>query len=477
MTKKYAVFLIFMLTTVFAAAQKTAWADIEKTAETHLENLLAINTSQPDGNELGSVRYIYKVLNDYNIDWEIYQPEKNRASISAVIKGSDHKKEPLMLLSHLDTVSPGTDWTKMPFKATVEDGKIYGLGSSDDKNNTAIYLTLITWLKKNNITPERDIIFLATADEEAGSVKGLKWLINSEYWKNLKPGFALNEGGSVILEDGKPPVVFVEAATKMYMDIKITAYGAAGHSSDVGGGNNNAVYNLTQALSKIEKLKMPYELTPFVKNFFRSVLPAQDEDAKTTINIMLSGTPAESVMAADIAAEDPFFKTQLQDTLTPTVLTSGAEANVTAGEASAILNCRLLPSTNPDVFVQRITKLFEGDDTILIEVLDKPDFPFPQPSSGADELFTSITKAANTVFENPSVLLGMTPASSDSEFLRRAGVTTYGIGAPANGVDEGRPHSPDEYIEEDSFSKQLQFFFNSVYNFTVPNEPISNYIE
>ncbi|MDR0291409.1 MAG: M20/M25/M40 family metallo-hydrolase [Elusimicrobium sp.] len=475
MNKKYAVFLIIMLTTVFVDAQKTAWADIEKTARTHLENLIAINTAQPDGNELAAARYIYKVLNDYNIDWEIYQPEKNRASISAVIKGSDRKKEPLMLLTHLDTVSPGTAWTKMPFKATVEDGKIYGLGSTDDKNYTAVYLTLITWLKKNNITPERDIIFLATADEEAGGAKGLKWLINGEYWKNLKPGFALNEGGSIILQDGKPPVIFVEAATKMYMDIKVTAYGAAGHAA--GGDDNNAVYNLSQALSKIEKLKMPYDMTPLVKNFFRSILPAQDEDAKTTINIMLNGTPKESAMAAAIAAEDPFFKTQLQDTVTPTVLTSGVESNVTAGEASAVLNCRLLPSTNPDVFVQKITKLFEGDDSILIEVLDKPNLPFPQPSAGTDELFAAVTKAGGAVFDNPAVLLGMTPASSDGEFLRREGVITYGIGAPVSADGEGRPHSPDEYIEEDAFSKQLKFFFNAVLDFAAPRETISNFIE
>jgi len=460
---------------VFAAAQKTAWDELEKTARTHLENLIAVNTSQPDGNELAAVRYIYKVLNDYNIDWEIYQPEKNRASISAVIKGADPKKPPLMLLTHLDTVSPGSNWTKMPFKAEITDGKIYGLGSSDDKNYTAVYLTLITWLKKNNITPDRDIIFLATADEEAGGTKGLKWLINSQYWKNLKPGFALNEGGAVILEDGKPPVVFVEAATKMYMDIKITARGDAGHPA--GGGGNNAVYNLTQALSKIENLKMPYAVTPFIKNFFRSVIPAQDEDAKTTINILLNGKKAESEMAAEIASEDPFFKTQLQDTVTPTVISSGDETNVTAPEASAVLNCRLLPTTDPDVFVKRITKLFEGDDNISVEVLDKPRFPFPQPNDGTDALYAAINRAGGAVFENPSVLLGMTPASSDGEFLRREGVITYGVGAPENADGAGRPHSPDEYIEESAFSKQLQFFFNIVLNFAAPDKSVSDYIE
>jgi len=110
--------------------------------------------------------------------------------------------------------------------------------------------------------------------------------------------------------------------------------------------------------------------------------------------------------------------------------------------------------------------------------LDKPDFPFPQPSDGKDALFAAITKAGGQVFENPAVMLGMSPASSDGEFLRREGVVTYGIGAPSNaGETGGRPHGVDEYIDENAFAAQIKFFFNTVFNFTAPDKNIADYIE
>jgi len=43
-------------------------------------------------------------------------------------------------------------------------------------------------------------------------------------------------------------------------------------------------------------------------------------------------------------------------------------------------------------------------------------------------------------------------------------------------VDAG-PHSPDEYIGVDAFSKQLRFFFNAAFNFAAPDKQISDYAE
>ncbi|WP_424246039.1 acetylornithine deacetylase/succinyl-diaminopimelate desuccinylase-like protein [Elusimicrobium posterum] len=477
--KKNAFLLTIFFTAFCANAQESSeHTRLKENAKQHLINLINIDTSQPDGNEIAAARYIYKVFNEYGIDWEVYQPEKNRASISAIIKGTDKKEKPLILLSHLDTVAPTSAWTHPPFKATVENGRIYGLGSTDDKNFVAVYLTIITWMKENNIQPKRDIIFLSTADEEAGSNKGIKWLVSSKTFTLPSGAFAINEGGTIIKEKDKAPIVFVEAATKMYMDLKVTAYGHGGHSATADK-ENNAVYNLSQALSKIEKLQMPHKLTPFTRKFFADIHGMQDEDAKTTIDILLGYNKHESEMAAEIVAEDPFFKTQIQDTLIPTVLSSGSETNTSSSEASAVLNCRLLPSTDPDEFIAALKSVFETDDNIFIEVLERPKTPFPQPSTGEDALFKSIKKSVETLRPEAITLMGMTPASSDSEILRRSGVTTYGLGTVTEAAEDiaqsGRAHAANENIKEEDFYSQLDLFLNVVYNFAVADDNLHLY--
>ncbi|WP_428898289.1 Acetylornithine deacetylase/Succinyl-diaminopimelate desuccinylase [Parelusimicrobium proximum] len=468
--KKLSLAVVFLCAALTAFGGESTETALKTRAKEHLINLVNINTAQPEGNEIKAARYIYKVLNKHGLDWDIYQPEKGRANIISVIKGSNPKLPPLILLSHLDTVSASGAWTEKPFWATEKDGKIYGLGTIDDKNNTAVFLTIFTWIKYSGLIPERDIVFLATADEEAGSKKGLLWLADNGLLDKFKGGYAINEGGSILNLDGKT-IFFVETATKAYMDVKMTAYGSAGHSATT---ENNAVYILTEAIKKVQNMEIPYTLSPVTKKFFEDIYPLQDDDAKTTIDMLLSENPDMQKQAAAIISEDPFFRTQLKDTISPTIITSaGTDENALAPSASVILNCRLLPTTDPDAFVQRIKEIFAEDPNIFIEVVDKPQFPFPSPSSDTTELFGVIKAIASHVYPDSKMIAGMTPTSSDSETLRRMGINTYGLGifgSDQSGVSAPRAHAPDEYIEEDEFYKQLNFIMKTIYAFALGTE-------
>ena len=186
--------LIIFCTLAGHAQQMPDWTPLNAEAKRHLINLLNIDTSLPEPDELSAARYIYKEFNKHGIDWDIFIPRQGRANLMARIKGKDPAKKPLLLISHLDTAPAAEGWSFPPFKATVENGKIYGLGATDAKNYTAAYLALFTWLKDQKTLPERDLIFLATSGEESGSATGLLWL-GGEHWDKIKPGFALNEGG------------------------------------------------------------------------------------------------------------------------------------------------------------------------------------------------------------------------------------------------------------------------------------------
>ena len=445
------------------AQEAPSWDALNNAAKNHLINLVAIDTSVANPDEISAARYIYKQFNKHHIDWDIFIPRKGRANIMARIKGTDPTQKPLLLISHLDTANVQDGWTFPPFKATLKDGKIYGLGTTDAKNYTAAYLALFTWLAEQKQRPVRDIIFLATSGEETGSEPGLVWL-GSTHWEQMKPGFALSEGGGIIKDNDGPDIVFAEAASKLYMDIKITALGKEGHTSIPQ--ENNAVYNLSQALAKIENLNLLARVTAPAKTLLTSILPLQDEDGKTTIKMLLSDdNPQNRQTAAELMARDPFFKTQLKDTITPTQVSSPAETGATSATASAVLNVRLLPNTDPDEFLARLQTLFKDDDNILLEVLERPQTPSPRPMDGTDPLFAAIKNTAGKLLPGAITVPGLSPASGDNEILRKLGVITYGLGPEMDPLAGNTPHSANEHIREQDFFNQLQFLAGVVFDF------------
>src|SRR5215469_17384007 len=88
----------------------------------------------------------------------------------------------LLLVAHMDVV--GVDkarWTVDPFGAVMKDGYLYGRGAVDDKGMLAANLAVFVGLKRTNAHINRDVIFLATADEEGGGDSSIRILI-SRYW-------------------------------------------------------------------------------------------------------------------------------------------------------------------------------------------------------------------------------------------------------------------------------------------------------
>ena len=346
---------------IFAQEPTPNYENLNAQALNHLVNLINIDTAQPEPKEILAQRYIYKNLIQNKINWQIYRMEKPRANLIATLKADTKTPlEPLILIAHLDTAAIADNWQTPPTQALIKDGKVYGLGSSDAKNYAAINLTILTWLKQNNIALNRDIIFVFTADEEATGEKGLKYLFD-KYPSKLKAGYALNEGGGLIKGESGKDIFFVESASKMYMDILVSAIGEAGHSATTPN-QENAIYKLSQALQTIENHKQEPELTAWTKNFFKQIYPLQDDDAKTTIDMLLGKDEKLATQAANIIMEDDFFKTQLVNTITPSVLSGGSEANSVQTKASAVLNCRLLPWVSPDKFCEEINNLFKEDE-------------------------------------------------------------------------------------------------------------------
>ncbi|HQR89516.1 MAG TPA: M20/M25/M40 family metallo-hydrolase, partial [Caulobacter sp.] len=187
----------------------------------------------------------------------VVEPKYPReGSLVAVLRGTDPKSKPMLLLAHIDVVEANrADWTRDPFTLIEEDGYLYGRGTSDDKAQAAIWTDSLIRLKQAGYKPNRDIKMALTCGEESEGYNGIEDLL-----KNHRPlvdaEFALNEGADGLLdENGKEVVLEVQAGEKVYQDFTLTITNPGGHSSRPVPAN--AIHQLAAALSRIGAYSFP----------------------------------------------------------------------------------------------------------------------------------------------------------------------------------------------------------------------------
>ena len=111
----------------------------------------------------------------------LYWPGHNtdrRPNVTGVWRGRPGAQR-VMLAAHTDTMPVGdaAAWTKPPFGGVIEDGRIYGLGSGDDKASLAAALFAVRALQAAGIAPEKDVVLGAYCDEEFGGGNGALGLV------------------------------------------------------------------------------------------------------------------------------------------------------------------------------------------------------------------------------------------------------------------------------------------------------------
>lgn len=131
-----------------------------------LKNLLSIPTANPPGNERALAEYIAGYLRDTPCEVYCQAVSEGRTNVVAVLRGKS-KENALMLNGHLDTVPFGSGWDSDPTTPAEDGDLLYARGASDMKGGLAAMLYAFRRFALGGKTPERDVIFLGTADEEA----------------------------------------------------------------------------------------------------------------------------------------------------------------------------------------------------------------------------------------------------------------------------------------------------------------------
>ncbi len=243
-----------------------------------LSSLVKIDTSNPPGNEAKAAAFIRQVLDAEGIPSEIFEAQPGRANLVARLKGNGRKR-PILLMGHLDVVGVERDkWTFDPFGGTIKDGYVYGRGSSDDKGMTAACLEVFLMLHRQKVPLDRDVVFLAEADEEAGGGAGINFMVQN-HWDKIDSEFALNEGGTIHEKDGKVQYIGIATTEKVPRGMVVRAKGTSGHGSMPR--LDNPITHLAAAIGKIGSWQPPMRLNETTRTFFeRLATISPPEEAK-----------------------------------------------------------------------------------------------------------------------------------------------------------------------------------------------------
>ena len=426
------------------------WEQARAETVAHLQRLIRIVTVNPPGNEVVLARELAAILEGAGIETTLMEPSPGRAALVARLRGNG-ALGPVLMMAHMDVVGVEPEkWSVDPFGGVVADGYLYGRGAIDDKGMLAANLETMLLLKRHvvdaGIPLARDVIFLATSDEETGGDWGLGWIVEN-HPDLIRADFALNEGGRARIVGNGGLYLAIQTSEKVAHVVRVTATGPDGHAAIPLAGN--AVLRLGRALAAIGEHSEPVRLTPTTRRFFgdlSAIWPVADE-RKAMADV---ASPSETRVrrGARRIAKIPVLDALLRNGISATMLQGGLRTNVIPTEVSATLNVRTLPGESVDDVVSRLEAAI-GDDRVSVEIVDRGiDAPASDPAS---PLFVAVAEAARAMREDIVVVPYLSTGATDSARLRRMGVPCYGIlPFPMVPEDEGRMHGHDERIPLES---------------------------
>ncbi|GMR13180.1 MAG: M20/M25/M40 family metallo-hydrolase [Gemmatimonadota bacterium] len=377
-----------------------------------------INTINPPGNEIRAAEFFAAIFEAEGIDYEIAESAPGRGNIWARLEGGD---EPALVLLHHSDVVPADErfWDTDPLSGELRDGYIYGRGAMDTKAGGILHLQTFLALHRAGVPLNRDVIFMATADEEAGGLYGAGWLVENRPEVFEDVGLLLNEGGFGWGADGQERFG-VEVTQKVPLWLKLVAHGEPGH-----GAWPAAATSVTRLVAALERIRThPFEprIVPVVDANFKKMSPLEDEPWRSRFADMAS-TIRDPALLAEFRESYPSLHPLIRNTCSITMLEGSTKINVVPPEATAQLDCRLLPDQDPEAFTEELTALIDDPD---IDIERTMGFS-PAVSTTDTDLYRAIEAGVTHRFPDAVVLPLVQPGFTDSHFFRDLGIVSYGF--------------------------------------------------
>lgn len=445
-----------------ALAQEVDLADLQDEAVRWLQEYIRVNTINPPGNEIRGAEFFADIFDAEGIEYEIAESAPGRGNIWARLEGGDEPA--LVLLHHMDVV-PADEryWSTDPLSGELRDGYIWGRGALDTKTSGILHLAAFLALYRSDTPLNRDVVFMATADEEAGGFFGAGWLVENRPELFRDVGFLVNEGGGGGVVEGE--VQFgVEVTQKVPYWLHLTATGTPGHGSRPQ--TTYASLELIEALDNLRRHEFEPRIIPAVDAHFRGMAERFPEPWRTRFHDMGSAIHQPGVLD-ELQSEHPGLHTLTRNTCSITRFEGSDKINVVSPEVWAEVDCRLLPDQDPDAWLAEMADALGPD--IDIEVL----MGFTPAVSTTDTgLYRTIREVTLETFPDAAFVPQVQGGFTDSHFFRDLGIVSYGYSATATpNEDASGVHGNDERVTEENVRRGVAMTLEILERFAA-TEPI-----
>jgi succinyl-diaminopimelate desuccinylase len=333
-------------------------------------------------------------------------PRGNRPNILAIYKGKSSAKT-IWIMTHMDVVPPGELelWNGNPFKAWVEEGKIYGRGVEDNQQDMVASLYALKAFFAEGITPEYDIGIALVADEETGSGKGIDYVLEKSNPFRKQDLIIVPDAGNM---DG----TMIEVAEKSILWLKFKTIGIQAHGSTPEKGVNS----FRAASFLVTELNNLYDLYP-------------DKDA-------LFDPPIST------------FEPTKKEPNVPNI-------NTIPGEDIFYMDSRILPKFKLDEvkkIIRDMVAKVEKNFNVSITLEDVQEAPAAPPTSPEAPVVKALQKAIKAVYRKEGKPIGI-GGGTVAALFRRAGFEA----ACWSKVEE-TAHQPNEYCVIDNMMGDAKVF-------------------
>jgi acetylornithine deacetylase/succinyl-diaminopimelate desuccinylase-like protein len=390
-------------------------------AQVMCQTLLRMDTTNPPGQERQAADYLDGMLRQAGYEPQIFESAPGRANLVCRYKGNG-KAKPLLLTAHLDVVEAYPEhWKYPPFSGEIAEGCLWGRGAIDMKNMAAMSAAVMRKLAANKVELDRDVIFAAVADEEAGCDYGSRWLVEN-HPELVTAEYAIGESGAFSLHLGKSTFYPIQVAEKGICWIRARVHGEPGHGSMPR--DDSAVLRLAEAIARLRTTSLPPHPTRYVREFLEVVATQQPRLARPLLRVLthprvlpllLRVVPDKSV-ARGLSAV-------LANTASPTVLRAGSKINVIPDHAEVQIDGRTLPGQTSEDLLRELGDVLGPD--VELEILKEADPVVTEPiDSPLYQLMKSEIEAREP---EATVVPYLIPGFTDAKYFTKTGAKWYGF--------------------------------------------------
>lgn len=397
------------------------------------------------GQEERNAVAIRELLDGTRAEIELVEPAPGRVSLVARLRGTaPADTTSLCLMGHTDVVPATVEgWRHDPFGGEFVGGEIWGRGAVDMLGLTASMAVAFRELASQSTALRGDLIFLASADEEAGSRLGVRWLADHRP-ELIRAACVLTEAGGTHTGTAAAPAISVEVGEKGVAWRRLRIRGEEGHGSRPFRIDNA----LVKAATVIREIA-GHHTAPHLSGLWTEQVQALGLEDSVR-EALLDPARVDSALSA---MHDTGLARRLHasthTTMSPTALTGTVKTNVIPGHTELDVDIRLMPGDSIDAIDARLREaLSEVDASIEVEaLLDSPPNVSGRDTPLWSALETAVRKAFPTSRLSPQLSLGFT----DARILREMGATAYGAGLVSPKVTEAelsaRIHATNERID------------------------------